>query len=55
MNALLLIGLIWAVGGAAALVCRKLTPEIWWWYKWYAPTVGLIGTLAILAGSGLLE
>ena len=48
MNALLLIGLIWAVAGAAALVCRKLTPEIWGWYKWYALVVLVLSTAAFL-------
>lgn len=49
------IAVIWI--GAVTSVCMasKHTPEIMPWYPWYALVMSVIGTLTILAQTGLFE
>lgn len=49
------IAVIWI--GAVTSVCMasKHTPEIMPWYSWYALVMSVIGTLTILAQTGLFE
>ena len=42
------IAILWSTFALAMLVCRKWTPEIWDWYRWYALFVLALSTVVLL-------
>lgn len=42
---------LWGAFALAMLVCRKWTPEIWRWYRWYALVVLLLSTVVLLGSA----
>ena len=49
------IAVIWIGAAISIYMASKHTPEIMPWYPWYALVMSVIGTLTILAQTGLFE
>lgn len=55
VEAVICIAAIWSAELICTVLMARFAPEQMTWYRWYAPTIGAIGTLTILAQTGLLK
>lgn len=51
-TAFCLVG-VWMAGGLGLLAAKRLTPEIWSWYKWYVLVLEGVFTAVLLAAANM--